>query len=105
MWTSDPGSNPLAGVVLGSILVNSRLVCLAPVGILIMLRLFELFVLCLGKLRATHRALWLRGSGHYLNTLICVVFLSLEATSHKLHILIACFIHVGSVAWVLAMSC
>ena len=44
---------PLAGVVLGSpwfnsvIHVNSQLVCLRPVGILIMLRLFELFVSCI----------------------------------------------------------
>ena len=83
--------------------------------------------MCLGKLKATHWALWPRGRGHYplnlqsniellmlrlklylvdlrgnaryhvaivtnewllayLNTLICVVFLSLEATSHKLYI-------------------
>ena len=38
-------------------------------------------------------------------SLICMVFLPLQATSHKLYIFIACFIHVGSWAWVLAVPC
>ena len=56
--------------------------------------------MCPGKLKATHWAPWPRGSGNYPvnepnERLLAYLFLSLQATSNKLYIFIACFIESG----------